>query len=361
MHHLPLLPACCLFLAPVAMLPAATYHVSPSGSDGWAGSPANPLKTVGAACNKARPGDRVQIRAGTYVEQINLYANGDPNAWIVITADDPNNRPIIKARPGAYSVFSIGTMPDANLNGGVSASYYQLDNLVITSDAAQSPEANGIQIVNWSNHIRVWNCHVHHCGAGGIVTRHKCDYLDIRGNEVAYNCFTSIYQGSGISFLNNTWQGNETSYHSFIIDNHIYGNADRRSSNQPQHTDGNGIIIDSNLDGPYQTTIPYTSTPTLISRNRVHDNGGRGIWMFQTSDSTVQGNWTWNNNTDPQLIGSQCEVGCASATRVTIKDNSLSPSNSATIPYILVIGSTNLSLSGNTASNGTTPVPTTYR
>jgi parallel beta-helix repeat protein len=327
-----------LCIAISSLQAANTYYVSTAANatDSGPGNSATPYKTIQHAVYAAQPGDTIRIRPGTYMEQINCYAWGNPSAWVTIRADDINNKPIIKAVPGSYSVFSVGTMPEPyTLAGGSSASYYSFQYLEIVGND-QAPEANGIQIVNWSNNIKIYNCHIHNVGGGGIATRHNCDYIDIRYNTVENNCWTGQYQASGISFLNQAYHTTSPNYHSYIIGNTVRGNADKRTSTTPVHSDGNGIIIDSNIDTGYQSTVPGYSTPVQISGNVVYDNGGRGIWIFQTSNAVVEDNYVWNNSQDPVLIENPAQIGSDFANNSYFLNNTISTPSETAVPSILI-------------------------
>jgi parallel beta-helix repeat protein len=55
---------------------AATYYVSPSGSDSNPGTSARPWRTVQKAANSAAAGDTVTVKAGTYYERVQINVNG---------------------------------------------------------------------------------------------------------------------------------------------------------------------------------------------------------------------------------------------------------------------------------------------
>jgi autotransporter-associated beta strand protein len=63
---------------------AAQLFVSPTGSDFASGSLAAPFQTVNKAISVAQPGDSVELRAGTYREQINAVRSGMAGSPITI-------------------------------------------------------------------------------------------------------------------------------------------------------------------------------------------------------------------------------------------------------------------------------------
>ncbi|HVK23149.1 MAG TPA: right-handed parallel beta-helix repeat-containing protein [Actinokineospora sp.] len=62
--------------ASAATTAATTYYVAKTGSDTNAGTSTAPLLTIGAAAQKAQPGDRVEVSAGVYREEIVLPRGG---------------------------------------------------------------------------------------------------------------------------------------------------------------------------------------------------------------------------------------------------------------------------------------------
>ncbi|KAF2106906.1 pectate lyase L [Lophiotrema nucula] len=61
-----------LLLATVSQVWAATYYVSPTGSDSAAGSLTAPLKSIQSAVSKAVAGDTIYLRGGTYSPATNI-------------------------------------------------------------------------------------------------------------------------------------------------------------------------------------------------------------------------------------------------------------------------------------------------
>lgn len=61
-------------------------QVAPSGDDAGAGSKAQPWRTLGHAFAQLRPGDTLNVGAGTYFERATVSVNGTPERPIVIQA-----------------------------------------------------------------------------------------------------------------------------------------------------------------------------------------------------------------------------------------------------------------------------------
>jgi hypothetical protein len=96
--------------APPARAAGATYYVSPSGSDGAAGTLAAPWKTVAKGIRSLFPGDTLLVRNGTYVERITsvIYRPGTQSNPIRVAAY-PGERPIVQGllwiRDASYWTF----------------------------------------------------------------------------------------------------------------------------------------------------------------------------------------------------------------------------------------------------------------
>jgi hypothetical protein len=73
---------------------AATYFVSPSGSDSNSGSSAAPFKTIQKAANIVNPGDTVIVKDGTYTDTngdhdiVRITRGGTTGAWITFKAEN---------------------------------------------------------------------------------------------------------------------------------------------------------------------------------------------------------------------------------------------------------------------------------
>jgi hypothetical protein len=78
---------------------SATYFVSPSGSDGNAGNISAPFKTIQHAASIAEPGDKVEIRAGTYHETVTPAHSGTASAPIIFEAYNGENVTVSGADP----------------------------------------------------------------------------------------------------------------------------------------------------------------------------------------------------------------------------------------------------------------------
>src|SRR5262245_44150466 len=98
---------------------AATYYISPSGSDSNPGSLSLPFRTIQRCANIAAAGDTCLIRTGTYRETVRPSQSGSASAPITFQAYPGDTVTLTGADPvGGWTVYS-GSIYKAPLSGTV--------------------------------------------------------------------------------------------------------------------------------------------------------------------------------------------------------------------------------------------------
>ena len=299
----------------VASASGNTYYVAPGGNDSGPGTMDQPWGSIQKAANTLQAGDTVLIRGGTY---------HIPNSG-------PRISPANSGASGAYITFQTYPGESVTIQGNYPTvgdsvwygfdirgkSYIRIEGLTIRGFHA------GVGVRAPSHHITVSNCILEYNSESGFSSTDKVsgtkdagDYLSIEGNIIRWNGYyadgtpaTRVYEGwgSGISINahNNPYKfDNNPGFHTVIRGNYIYHNYDGTGGdldNDPDHTDGNGIIIDRGGDLP----------PMLIENNIVFDNGGRGIHPFGSQNVWIVGNTLYNNGWDTEFLSPNtlCEIG----------------------------------------------------
>lgn len=82
-----------LLLAPLF---AREFHVAMTGNDASEGGPAQPLRTIQAAANQAKPGDIITVHEGSYRERIDPPRGGETDAKRIIYQAEPGAKVAIK-------------------------------------------------------------------------------------------------------------------------------------------------------------------------------------------------------------------------------------------------------------------------
>ncbi len=257
---------------------ATNYYVRTDGSNGNTGlanTPGGAFATVQKAADEVGPGDTVFIADGTYNGTVGVYTNGDPTSYIVFMSIN---------RWGAKLVSNSGS------NGfTIGANYVEVNGIELTN-----PGGHGFNCER-HHHVRVIDCHAHHCGNSGISGGFS-DFYHFEGNVCDSNASLSWYSGISIYEAASIGDGSP-GFHTIIRGNICYGNF----QNGAPFTDGNGIIIDDwNYTQNSGTPFPYEA---LVENNLCYDNGGAGIKTCWSDNITVRNNICYKNNTDNKNTG----------------------------------------------------------
>jgi len=293
-----------------------TYYVSGSGSDSADGLSTNtPFATLQHAADLTGPGDTVNVMNGTYCSNnwtvLAINNPGTPNAWIKY-----------QAYPGATPIITVG----ANWAGiaiDTGAAYIEVSGFTVIgnnanitlaeaqqyeSDPQDHPELNGNCILVDGNktetqppaHINILNNILSECPGGGIAASYG-DYVTASGNTVSNNSWYGAYGTSAISFLSNydtDPSDTSTQYKMIISNNVVYGNREYIPwVAAGTITDGEGIIIDSNKNSSYDTSIPWSpyTSRTLVANNVIYANGSAAVEVFQSAHVDVVNNSSYGD------------------------------------------------------------------
>ncbi|GGM92945.1 hypothetical protein GCM10011609_33000 [Lentzea pudingi] len=290
---------------------ATTYFVSPSGSDGNAGtSAAQPFKTIQKAADSTGPGDVVQLMNGTYRETapgrdvVNITRSGIPGAPITYEAF-PGHKPVLTPVTGWHGVRITG------------ASHIKVRGLEVAGDAAsisleearkQAGQKKAVFNTNCigaykdeksgkaSHHLEITGNHVHHCPGGGISAI-DADHVTIDRNRVNSTSWYTEYATSGISVLRalDEGPGDPSQYKIRITGNVVHDNETKVVwTKLDRHSDGNGIIIDTLKDK--DNSDPAYKGRVLVANNLSFDNGGSGIHSYKSQHVDIVNNTAYLNS-----------------------------------------------------------------
>jgi hypothetical protein len=323
------------------------YVNSSTGNDANSGvSPVAAWQHIQHPDNPSRTGgDCIHVAPGTYSENIRIEHGGNaPTAtgYVVYRCEVMNACHVLSRTTASvwgfrnFGSFVVvdGFEVDGNnalVTDGAS------DVCFLSSDPAYGAGGSSLKAGASAHHLWILNNIIHHCNLAGVGFQNKEWYYVVH-NTVYHNAFQSGYQGSGIglvvvqcieqggtncytsgivgtptSFYSYVPSGNDNAFnppaawspfHNVVAWNVAYNN--RINYKNPigcgslVHTDGNGIIIDTFLDGFSNTlTFPYQ---TLVMNNVSYYNGGRGLHVFRASNVTVANNSVYNNLTDTCIL-----------------------------------------------------------
>jgi hypothetical protein len=302
-------------------------------------TPQTAFNTIQQGANIALPGDTVQVADGTYTNSggatLLISKPGSPGAYITYTAA-PGAHPIItgdktydivQIAPTASYIIVEGftikgdngeiTLAEAQqyesepgeypeYNGNCMSTQYSANSPLTNPNAPPGPDNPQVE----SNHIQFLNNIVYNCSAAGLGG--SADYLTISGNTIYNSSWYTAYGTSAID-VGATYDSNPsdttTPYRVIITNNIVYGNQEFipwiGASPSPHITDGEAIIIDSNLNSSYisggspSSPYPAYSGRTLIANNVIYSNGSAAVEVFESQHVDVINNSTYDNDISP--------------------------------------------------------------
>lgn len=243
-------PACALPLPfDVGVSYERTLHVATDGDDGADGSADAPLRTLRAAADRATPGTRILLSAGTYVGTTTLRnVQGEPGRPIAVVGEGE----VILDAGGALEALHI-TDPR----------YFVLENVTV-----QNARANGINIDDGGSyetpaeHVVLRNITVRNIGTGG---NHDC--IKLSGLDRFFILDSDISEcddGDGIDMVG--------CHHGVISGNRIHDTFD------------GGI----QAKGGSSDTIIHGNLFVDVPGRSINAGGSTGLEYFRPSDAPYE-------------------------------------------------------------------------
>ena len=235
-----------------------TYYVSPSGSDSNPGIKDKPFKTFAKAEGMLRPGDTLRLLPGVYSETLRVrYAQSTADQPITITSD---------------SARAVIDMQNASERGIIVATpHVNISNIEVRN-------SHDICVLISEDDVHLDNMLVHHCDSHGVVL--EANNLSIRNSTVHHAVLenqsraTNGGWGSAIKIRGE---------HVEVIDNRVYKNY------------GEGIGV--------------RSRHVLVEGNTVYDNYSVNIYVDNTFDIKINGNFVYCTGDREFFRDGECATG----------------------------------------------------
>jgi parallel beta-helix repeat protein len=302
----------CLFSS--ALTYSATYYVAKTGSDihscAQAQSASTLKLTIGSGLGCLSAGDTLQIKAGTYIENIDNS----------IPAGSPGHPTIVQA----YSTDEVTLAPTSGTSTGnviviAGRSYITVKNLVID---AMNVSYHGIRLKGSTTNVLIEGCEIKNAhgtssgdGDGIFMQEKETTNNTVRSSKV-HDCGNSnlshgIYLRSPnniieeCSIYSNSGHGIHAYYPSKGVDNNIIRNNDIYSNGSWGILLGSGDnniaynnIIRNNKYGGIR--IGFNSpTNNKVYNNTIYSNATGCIKVLaESSGAEVKNNICWKNGTD---------------------------------------------------------------
>jgi len=154
---------------------AATYYVSPTGSDGNSGTVSAPFKTIQKAADIVNPGDTVIVKNGNYTDTNNdgavlkINRAGTSGSWITFKAEN---------RWGA--VIDGQNAGKEGINLRTNAKYIRIENFEIKNATSAIISNDTVS----ANNIDIYGNHMHHTTLTGVYLAYVSNYFTIDSNII---------------------------------------------------------------------------------------------------------------------------------------------------------------------------------
>ncbi|MDL5052201.1 right-handed parallel beta-helix repeat-containing protein [Oscillatoria laete-virens NRMC-F 0139] len=284
-------------------LSAASWYVSPTGSDANAGNAEDaPLMLIQTAINLASSGDTIYLMNGTHTNNVTTWAGFDAVAWFNGFQDNLTLRNLHGHSP---VIQLTGTQTaGVHVNGAsgitIEGIEFEGNNRFLTPASAALLPGNDPLRQNtaiWvddagGGHIptdlTIRGNTIRDFGGNGMQIAHT-DNLLVEYNIVYNNAWYSEAGNSGISVteLANVYDA-DLGHRVVIVNNMSYSNRNYFPF-MGQILDGNGIILDFANTGGYNGRI-------LVANNVVFDNGGAGLEAYNSDRVDFINNTAFNNS-----------------------------------------------------------------
>ena len=270
-----------------------------------------------------QPGDCIIVGPGTYNEQVRFVAGGNADTATGYVAL------VSQVLHGAKIITPTVHSPSWDTSAVWTGSNYVIVDGFDVSAAPLDVPGGGVDGYN-AHHFKVLNNIIHDNGGDGADSTGG-DYITVKGNVIYNTSYTATNHTSGISVGFGTDYDSVAGFHNVIADNIVFHNMEINTGSA--HTDGNGIIIDTENYNSGTHPVAYTGK-TLIENNLSFNNGGRGIHAFNSNNVTVRNNTVFDNGLDTTMTGwgSIGEIDVASSSNVTAVNN-IAVANQNINPY----------------------------
>lgn len=254
-----------MLAASAAPVNAATYYVATTGSDSAAGTSAAPLKTIAGGVAKAKAGDTIIVRDGTYAYSgsqggmaVTINKAGSSSAWITLQAEH-KGKAVLDCKLICHSYIAFGG----------SSAYWKVIGFSIRGghDAAIFSNSGG------GKNVLIQDNEIHHIGnrsnstpygemgiytdASAIFTIDRNVFHDIgRTDHITGNHDHGIYTHGTMTITNNVFYTMTNGWHiqtaagfgGTIANNTFYGPATGGKPGQVKLWGaGRGMIIRNNV------------------------------------------------------------------------------------------------------------------
>lgn len=322
---------------------AATYYVATGGNDANAGTLSAPLRSVQRAADIARPGDTIEIRAGTYPGAwIRPPANPVANSWITLKPYNGESVTLTAAgNPGGTSRalaffdpacdITLYDFLDANGNplpDGCKARevYWSVEGLKLIGNPG-----NGNVVKIDTPRVRLLNNNISGSFSELVKLVRTADDVEIRGNEIHHTA------GAGAMGIDIVGADRTTIVNNYIHDIHnigIFAKGNSRNtmveSNRVENAQQRGIMLGNLTGKQFMKDGPYETYDGVVRNNIVRNTAGPCLGAASSWNAKIQNNSCYNvaSNSQAAIFIAKESQWNQGNTHIEVRNNIIVPSAS---------------------------------
>jgi hypothetical protein len=287
---------------------AATYYVATNGTDSLlCGSNTSECATIQYVLNnKVNAGDTIKVKSGTYNLGSNTISVNNPSrhANLTLTADDPNNRPLLRFSSSTSINIRVGYYDSGNPGNDISVSGVTISYLKVESGTSKKTSwGTSVRVDRESNPVTIDNCEIYNGYVGIAINTGK--KVTVSNNKIyamgiPSPPYTANGEGMGIGIYNFGGRNNIASGWNEKI--YIYNNeAYDLGEDGVQNVNTNYRYIEiayNNFHDNYEDGVDLKDVQYMrVHHNKFHHNQNKGFGnaSYSANDLEIWANEIYSN------------------------------------------------------------------
>lgn len=299
-----------------------SYFVSPSGSDANAGTSLGaPFKTLTKAVDTVRPGDTIEVRAGTYTEAVVIRNPGTASAWITLRGYN-GERPVIRRTGAGPTLYFYNARCDEDTIGNGSgntdclASHWNVQGLEIRGSLNGGGDGNAIKIDTAK--VRLQSNKLCCSVADVVKLVRTANDVEILDNEIWQDPAVTVPSANAqaVDIVGADRTRVAGNYVHDMSDIGIYAKGNSRNTvfenNLLVNIPMNALMLGQSTDADRLADGPYETYDGIIRNNVVVNSGWACLATSSSFNVRIYNNSCYNTGTTTHgsiLLSNESEIG----------------------------------------------------
>ena len=316
---------CSAGMAAAALAQPRTFVVAPDGTDRAVGTLEAPLRTLDAAVQRVKPGDVIELRAGTYDGAI-IRNPGSEEAWITLRAH-ARERAVVQGTGRGPAIYFYHRSCDEEAPAGTVCQpmYWQVQGLVVRGSAEGQEEGYAVKID--TPHVRLLDNDLCCSRVDVVKLVRTADDVEILHNEIHHPNAKNDENAQGIDIVGADRTRVAFNYVHDIPSIGLYAKGNSRNTvfefNRVERTWSNAIMLGQETDDDRLVDGPYETYDGVIRDNVVRDVGWACLATSSSQRVRIHHNTCWNTGLQTHgsiLVSNESEIH-QGGTDVSITNN----------------------------------------